>query len=244
MIQCFAAILKCEVMVTPFLYLGLSVGRSHKRRAFWDGVVVRMKKRLSRWKGRFLSLTGRICLINSTLSTIPLFYLSLLKMSVVVANELVKTQRNFLWRWGSNGRKVAWASWKKVCAAREIGGHGIIDLRTFNLALLGKWVWWLGSDKSGLWKEILDSMYGGWRSLREGGKDNNDSLWWKDLREVCSLEGWGRNFEEALIWKVGIGKEILFWEENWVGIGALKMIFLRLYSLDVSKASAMTTFGG
>jgi len=108
---------------------------------------------------------------------------------------------------------------KKVCAAREDGGLEIIDLRTFNLALLDKWVWRLGSYKGGLWKEVIDSKYGGWRSLREGGKDNKDSLWWKDLREVWSLEGWGWNFEEALIWKVGIGKEVLFWEDNWVGRG-------------------------
>ena len=128
-----------------------------------------------------MSLAGRICLIKSILSTIPLFNLSLFKMPVVVANELVKIQRDW---WGSNGRKIAWASWEKVCAAREDGGLGIIDLRTFNLALLGKWVWRLGSDKGGLWKEIIVSKYGGWRSLREGEKDSKDSLWWKDLREV------------------------------------------------------------
>jgi len=28
----------------------------------------------------------------------------------------------------------------------------------------------LGTDKRGLWKEILDSKYNGWRSLREDGK--------------------------------------------------------------------------
>ena len=117
MIQRFAAILNCEMMVTRFLYLDLSVGGSHKIMAFWDEVVVRMKKILSRWKGIVLSLTGRICLIKSALSTIPLFYLSLFKISVVVANELVKIQRNFLWGWGSDGRKVAWTSWKKgVCS--------------------------------------------------------------------------------------------------------------------------------
>jgi len=31
----------------------------------------------------------------------------------------------------------------------------------FNLALLGTWIWRLGSDKGGLWKEILNSKYGG-----------------------------------------------------------------------------------
>ena len=61
-------------------------------------------------------------------------------MPVGVANEIVSIQRNFLWGWGSDGRKVAWASWKKVCEAREDGRLGIIDLRIFNLALLGKWI--------------------------------------------------------------------------------------------------------
>jgi len=50
--------------------------------------------------------------------------------------------------------------------------------------------------------------------LREGWKDNKDSLWWKDLREVWSLEGLGQNFEEAINWKVGTGKDVLFWEDN------------------------------
>ena len=44
MLQRLAAILNCEVMVTPFLYLVLSVGGCHKRRAFWDAVIVRMEK--------------------------------------------------------------------------------------------------------------------------------------------------------------------------------------------------------
>jgi len=65
-------------------------------------------------------------------------------------------------------------------------------------------------DKGDLWKEVIDSKYGGWISLREGRGGSKDSLWWKDLREVQNLEGWGRNFEEALVWKVGNGKEVRF----------------------------------
>jgi len=71
-----------------------------------------------------------------------------------------------------------------VCEPRDFGGLGIIDIRSFNLALLGKWIWRLSTNKGGLWKEILDSKYGGWRSLREGDKFSRGSLWWKDLKEV------------------------------------------------------------
>jgi len=56
MIQRFVTILNCEVMTTPFIYLGLSVGGYYKRKAFWAGVIDRLKRRLSRWKDRFLSL--------------------------------------------------------------------------------------------------------------------------------------------------------------------------------------------
>ena len=114
-------------MTTSFIYLGLPIGGCHKRGAFWSRVIERVKARLSKWKGRCLSLVGRICLIKSVLSSLPLFFMSLFKMPSTVVDKIVRIQRNFLWGWGSEGRKIAWASWKKVCEAHEIGGLGIID---------------------------------------------------------------------------------------------------------------------
>jgi len=113
-------------------------------------------------------------------------------MPLVVAEKIVGIQGIFLWGWGSEGSKIVWASWKKVCESRESRGLGIIDLRIFNLTLLGKWIWRLGSDNGGLWKEIIDSKYGGWRSLGEDRKLCRGSLWWKYLKEVWAS---GRNFE-------------------------------------------------
>jgi len=87
----------------------------------------------------------------------------------------------------------------------------------------------LGSDKGGLWKEILVSKYGGWRSLREEGKIRRSSLWWKDLKVVWDSEGWGKSFEDGFKWKVGDGKNISFWEDSWLGSDALKKVFPRLF---------------
>jgi len=173
-------------------------------------MVERVQGKLSRWKGKCLSLVGRVCLIKSVPSSILLFFMSLFRLPSVVADKLIRIQRNFLWGWGSEGRKIVWASWNKVCESRDDGGLGIIDLRVFNLALLGKWIWRLGTDKGGLWKEILVSKYGGWRSLRGEGNFKRGFLWWKDLKEVWASEGWGRSFEDGFKWYVGNGRDISF----------------------------------
>jgi len=52
----------------------------------------------------------------------------------------VKLQRNFLWGWGSKGRKIVWDSWKKVCEPKKKGGLGMVEIRMFNITLLGKWI--------------------------------------------------------------------------------------------------------
>ncbi|XP_068472346.1 uncharacterized protein [Phaseolus vulgaris] len=152
----------------------LPVGGSHKRGAFWSGVLERVQGKLSRWR-----------------------------------EKLVRLQRNFLWGWGSDG----------------------------------KWIWRLGTDKGGLWKEILVSKYGGWRNLREVGKIRKGSLWWKDLMEVWASEGWGRSFEDGFQWDVGDGKGISFWEDSWLSCGALKVVFPRLFSLSLAKDTKVVELG-
>jgi hypothetical protein len=44
------------------------------------GLIHRIKSNLQVWKGKFLSLGGQIVLLNSVLSLIPLYYLSLYKV--------------------------------------------------------------------------------------------------------------------------------------------------------------------
>ena len=64
------------------------MGGSHKRVSFWDEVLERVKSRFGRWKCRFLSLAGRVCLIKSVLSSIPLFYLSMYKLRSAMLKEI------------------------------------------------------------------------------------------------------------------------------------------------------------
>ena len=54
------------------------------------------KKRLMGWKHKPISLAGRICLINSVLSSLPLFFLSFFKIPIGVKRKIIKLQHHFL----------------------------------------------------------------------------------------------------------------------------------------------------
>ena len=56
-----------------------------------------------------------------------------------------------------------------------------------------------------------------------------------DLEEIWKLEEWGGKFEDCFNWKVEKGRNILFWEDDWVGSGVLKNIFSMLFSLFDNK---------
>ena len=178
----YASILICEVMKVPFTYLGMEVGGNHRRTNFWDKVIEKIRKKLDMWKGKFLSMAGRICMLKSVLSSIPLFYMPFYKIPKLVVDTIKKILRKFLWGWGKEGKNIAWVAWEKVCESRDAGGLGIKDIRTFNEALLGKWIWRMQSKERGLWREVMDSKYGGWRELRKAVSKYKESNWWKDLK--------------------------------------------------------------
>jgi hypothetical protein len=77
-------------------------------------------------------------LINAVLSSIPIFFLSFMKMLVKVWREVVM-QRDFLWGGLSNSRRINWVKWTEICKTKKVGGLGMKDLRLMNLSLLAKW---------------------------------------------------------------------------------------------------------
>ncbi|GAU41193.1 hypothetical protein TSUD_26180 [Trifolium subterraneum] len=74
-----ASALHCRVGKIPFIYLGLPIGGDPRRLGFWEPVLARLKKRLSGWKSRFLSFGGRLILLKSVLTSLPVYALSFFK---------------------------------------------------------------------------------------------------------------------------------------------------------------------
>lgn len=64
-----------------------------------------VKKKLYRWKGKTIFMTGRVTLIKAIISSMCLYLLSLFNIPKVVCNEFNKIQPQFLWGWGLIERK-------------------------------------------------------------------------------------------------------------------------------------------
>ncbi|KAL8513823.1 hypothetical protein ACS0TY_013077 [Phlomoides rotata] len=155
--------LGCEVQQLPLAYLGLHVGITHWRTLAWSSLVARVRRRLAKWKDKNLSFSGRITLIQSVLSAIPIYYLSFYRIPKSIIKELITIQREFLWVAVRRGVtcKTPWISWENICKDKNKGGLGIRDLGQFNIALLSKWIWRLKIEPERLFAKVIMSRYGG-----------------------------------------------------------------------------------
>ena len=83
-----AELLDCKASGWPIHYLGLPLGGNPKACGFWDPVIERISKRLDGWQKAFLFFGGRITLIQSCLTHMPCYFLSLFKIPASVAAKI------------------------------------------------------------------------------------------------------------------------------------------------------------
>jgi hypothetical protein len=215
-----ATFLHCKVRSLPFTYLGLPVGANPRRLSTWNPILEVIQKRLTLWKNKYISLGGRVVLLNSVLAAIQIFYLSLFRMPMGVRKKIVSLQRRFLWGGAAGASKISWVSWCDVCRPKKEGGLGVKDLRIMNISLLTKWKWRLLSEGQSIWQNILWDRYGGgesgvgWMSRRLPSV--NASSWWNDLMTVGMVVGTDI-LHGIFIKKIGNGGNTSFLSDTWVG---------------------------
>ena len=87
-VEDLAAKLGCKVGSLPSSYLGLPLGAPFKSVAAWDGVEERIRNRLTMWKRQYIFKGGRITLIQSTLTSLPIYYMFVLYLPKIVRLRL------------------------------------------------------------------------------------------------------------------------------------------------------------
>jgi hypothetical protein len=79
---------RCKKWEYPFKYLGISMHYRRLNNKDWAMIEERIEKKLSSWKGKYLSVGGRLVLINSVLSRLPMFMLSFFEIPKQVLEKI------------------------------------------------------------------------------------------------------------------------------------------------------------
>ncbi|KAJ4763730.1 Ribonuclease H-like superfamily protein [Rhynchospora pubera] len=157
--------------------------------------------------------------------------MSVFKIPCSILQAIDKLRRDFLW-YGvqSEQKKLRTVPWDLVCRPKHCGGLGVIDLKTFNLALLSKWLWkWITPNDS-LWKMQLNALYHQHPAICPNNTVNHNSLL------AASFI-----FQTGLTFAVGNGQSILLWHHNW-GYGILRFNLQELYSFTLHNQLTLSTF--
>nr|GEV76245.1 RNA-directed DNA polymerase, eukaryota, reverse transcriptase zinc-binding domain protein [Tanacetum cinerariifolium] len=120
-----ANIIGCFTFSSPYNYLGVKVGMSSSRSKSWDEVLAKFSSCLSNWKVKTLSICGRLTLIKSVLSSLPLYHMSIYKVPMGVLHSMESFRRRFCNGIDKNEKKFSMIGWQKILASKKKGGLGI-----------------------------------------------------------------------------------------------------------------------
>ena len=89
-----------------------------------------------------LNKSGRLRLINTVLTSVPTYYLTVFQLRKWAIKKLDRIRRSFLWRGAAeaNGGHCL-VRWAKAIRPKKIGGLGILDIDAFSRALRLRWLW-------------------------------------------------------------------------------------------------------
>ena len=190
--------------------LGRGIGAAFNSLMVWDGVEECFRRRLAMWKRQYISKGGRLTLIRSTMSSMPIYLMSLFYLPRKVRLRLEKIQRDFLWGGGVLAHKPHLVRWNLVCLEKRKGGLGVRNLSLMNSALLCKWNWRFANEREALWRSVISLKYG----VEEGSWCTRDVMGrngvglWKAIRKKWGL------LDGRVAFHLGNGQRMKFWKDK------------------------------
>ena len=174
LVKTYTYLFGCQEGSFPFKYLGIPMSDHRLANKDWSMIEERFQKKLSSWKGKLLSVGGRLVLINSVLSSLPMFMLSFFKIPKGVLKKLDYYRSRFFWQCDDHQKKYRLAKWSILSTPKCVGGLGITNLEFQNICLLSKWLFELLNEE-GMWQTILKRKYLGNKVLSQVAKKSEDS---------------------------------------------------------------------
>ena len=130
-----------EPILTRFKYLSFYLKPLGYRVCDWLWLVQKFEKRICNWTHKLLSLGGRLILVQSVLSSLPVYWLGLAPIPTSILHKLQRIMFAFLWGSLEIHRRYHLVSWQSISWIKEHQGWGIKNLHWFSISLRLKNIW-------------------------------------------------------------------------------------------------------
>jgi hypothetical protein len=227
----YAELFGCGQGQFPIWYLGIPIHYRRLTIAELKAVEERLQKCLSSWKGKLLSLGGRLVLINSVLSNMVLYMISFFLLPKGVLQKLDYYRSRFFWQGDSEKKKYRVVKWSVAYRPKDQGGLRVHDLQVKNSALLRKWLFKLLTE-DGVWRTLVKRKYIGLKALSQVFWKHGDSHFWAGLMAL-------KNFFLPSWYFINDGSQIQFWEDTWLDNVPLQDQYPALYSIVHYKSDTI-----
>ncbi|PKI45620.1 hypothetical protein CRG98_033936 [Punica granatum] len=191
-------------------YLGNPFLLKRKRKESFQLIIDKIKNKLSAWKAKSLSWAGRATLINSVISSIPIYTMSLFWLPKSILKEIDRATSRFWW---GNTKEVGHSftpkSWASLCQPKSCGGLGFRKAEDSNRAMLSKIVWALTSNSNSLVSLVMKAKYENFIAPLQRLVASASSIW-KGLN-------WCRSIMQAgTCFSIGKGASTSAWQDLWI----------------------------
>jgi hypothetical protein len=152
---------------------------------FWD--------KFAGWKLPLLSHPGRLTLLKSVLTSVPIYYMSVSSLPQRTITKLTSLMHKFLWGKLDKDSYMSLVGWDKVCRGRLEGGLEIRDL---------KLCWQVAQESEKPWVQVMSDKYCDKGKFWTGELRVGSSALWK---KICDLHS---ELQQDDMWAIGNGQRI------------------------------------
>ncbi|KAK1434366.1 hypothetical protein QVD17_00105 [Tagetes erecta] len=151
----------------------------------------------------------RLQLLKAVISSMYVFWSSMLSLPTSTIKDLEAKMRLFLWNKNENGKTKSKVAWALVCRPISEGGLGIRRINDVNRSLMASHIWSIVTHRKSVWVEWAYD-----------NKLRANSLWDVPMKR-CMSWGWRKilqireEIRPFISCNIGNGLSTLIWNDNW-----------------------------
>ena len=194
-------------------YLGLPECFSGSKVELFSFIKDKLKKRLSGWFARSLSLGGKEVLLKAVALALHVYAMSCFKLLKTTIANLTSAMSSFWWNSMEHKNKIHWLKSDSLCLPKHLGVLGFKELESFNQALLANQAWKVIQNPNSLIALVLKSRYFENRDFLEAEIGSGPSFGWRSLLYGRTL------LKRGLRKEIGNGRSLRVWIDPWCDFG-------------------------